>query len=163
MSIQHLYQIYSGKIALSAAMQGLLGRDKFSAGFAELQRRRPEGQGKVFLQRGRIERPGLFPAAAAEGHRWRIEIFKLNAELHPSSWNAFDSLAEAYYEKGDKQKALELYRKSLELNPENENGKKFIERIENRTEKIGRWPQGGVPLKCSLAITRNAALHLDLF
>ncbi len=52
------------------------------------------------------------------------------AELFPGSWNAYDSLAEGYYQKGEKQKALMLYKKSLELNPANENGKKFVERIE---------------------------------
>jgi|GEM_PF-6830725 len=36
MSVQHLYQIYSGKIALSTAIQELLRRDGFSAAFAEL-------------------------------------------------------------------------------------------------------------------------------
>jgi len=64
-----------------------------------------------------------------------FQIFQLNAELHPQSWNAWDSLAEACYEKGDKQKALALYRKSLELNPASENGKKFIELIESEMKK----------------------------
>ncbi len=64
-----------------------------------------------------------------------FQIFQLNAELHPGSWNAFDSLAEACYEKGDKQKALEHYKKSLQLNPENENGKKFVALIEEELKK----------------------------
>ncbi len=43
MSLQHLYQVYSGKIALSAAIQGLLGRDNFSAGLRRAPRRCPQG------------------------------------------------------------------------------------------------------------------------
>ena len=64
-----------------------------------------------------------------------VAAFEINAEAHPESWNAWDSLAEACYEKGDKQKALEFYRKSVELNPASENGKKFIERIEKETNQ----------------------------
>ena len=64
-----------------------------------------------------------------------VQMFELCAELFPQSWNAYDSLAEAYYAKGEKQKALELYKKSLELNPANENGKKFVELIETELKK----------------------------
>jgi len=60
-----------------------------------------------------------------------ILIFEVNARTHPNSWNAYDSLGEAYANARDKQQALAAYRKSLELNPENANGKQMIERIEN--------------------------------
>ena len=94
--------------------------------------RRPEGQGEVLHLGGRTERHRLFPAAAAEEVDDAILLFEFYCRAASrQSWNAYDSLAEAYYEKGDKQKALELYRKSVELNPASENGKKFIERIEN--------------------------------
>jgi Tfp pilus assembly protein PilF len=46
----------------------------------------------------------------------------LNVEEFPESWNVYDSLAEAYLKIGDKQKAKENYKKSVELNPENTNG-----------------------------------------
>ncbi|NIR42442.1 MAG: tetratricopeptide repeat protein [Gemmatimonadetes bacterium] len=49
-------------------------------------------------------------------------IFQLNVELFPDSWNVYDSLAESYMVQGDREKAIELYEKSLELNPQNENG-----------------------------------------
>ena len=50
-----------------------------------------------------------------------IEIFELNVELHPESFNPWDSLAEGYMVKGDSRKAIEYYEKSLALNPENQN------------------------------------------
>jgi hypothetical protein len=40
------------------------------------------------------------------------------------------ALAEACFEEGGKQKTLGFYKKSLQLNPANENGKKCVERIE---------------------------------
>lgn len=60
-----------------------------------------------------------------------IVIFELNARTHPNSWNAYDSLGEAYVNALDKNRALEAYHRSLELNPENTGAKQMIERIES--------------------------------
>ncbi len=58
-----------------------------------------------------------------------ITIFKLNVQEFPDSWNVYDSLAEAYMKDGQDQLAIEYYQKSLELNPENTNGKEMLEKI----------------------------------
>jgi len=52
-----------------------------------------------------------------------IKVFEFITELFPESANAYDSLAEAWFITGDKDKAVEYYQKSLELNPGNENAK----------------------------------------
>lgn len=44
-----------------------------------------------------------------------IAIFERNVKAHPQSWNAYDSLAEAYGIKGDKKKAIENYTRALNL------------------------------------------------
>ncbi|MDR6531827.1 dienelactone hydrolase [Caulobacter rhizosphaerae] len=49
-------------------------------------------------------------------------VLKLAADLHPDSWNAFDSLGEAYAANGEKALAIAAYRRSLVLNPGNGNG-----------------------------------------
>ncbi len=59
-----------------------------------------------------------------------IEIFKMNVEMYPESWNVYDSLGEGYMNDGQKELAIQSYKKSLELNPENENGKAMLKRIE---------------------------------
>jgi hypothetical protein len=64
-----------------------------------------------------------------------IEILKLNVEAYPESWNAYDSLAEAYQKNGDNPLAVKYYRKSLELNPQNENSKKMLKKLEEGNEK----------------------------
>lgn len=46
-----------------------------------------------------------------------IEIFKLNVEAYPNSANVYDSLAEAYLSKGDRNLAIKFYSKALEINP----------------------------------------------
>jgi tetratricopeptide (TPR) repeat protein len=58
-----------------------------------------------------------------------IAIFKLNVAEHPKSWNVYDSLGEAYMKKGENELAIENYQKSLELNPNNENGKDMLKKL----------------------------------
>ena len=58
-----------------------------------------------------------------------IEIFKFNTTLFPESSNAFDSLGEAYFLKGDQIAAIDNYRKSLDLNPENKNARYMLRQI----------------------------------
>ncbi|QNK61207.1 tetratricopeptide repeat protein [Pedobacter sp. PAMC26386] len=58
-----------------------------------------------------------------------IEIFRQNAKNHPGSSNAYDSLGEAFLKKGNKALALENYKKSVELNPNNERGKEILQKI----------------------------------
>lgn len=58
-----------------------------------------------------------------------LRVFELNAESYPSSWNVWDSLAEAHMNAGDTEKAIELYEKSLEINPANTNATEMLERL----------------------------------
>jgi mono/diheme cytochrome c family protein len=58
-----------------------------------------------------------------------IAIFELNAERHPESWNAWDSLAEGHMVAGDRDEAIELFQKSLDLNPDNANAKKKLAQL----------------------------------
>jgi tetratricopeptide (TPR) repeat protein len=58
-----------------------------------------------------------------------VEVLELNAEIFPESANAWDSLAEACAKNGDKARAIELYRKSLELNPANVNATEMLREL----------------------------------
>jgi hypothetical protein len=42
-----------------------------------------------------------------------IELFKINVEKYPDSWNVYDSLAEGYQTRGDTKLAIEYYSKAL--------------------------------------------------
>ncbi len=59
-----------------------------------------------------------------------LAFFILNTENYPSSFNAFDSLGEAYFHNRDKNHALKAYTKALELDPNSESAKKMIEKLE---------------------------------
>jgi CubicO group peptidase (beta-lactamase class C family) len=58
-----------------------------------------------------------------------IEVFRIAAIAFPRSSNAFDSLGEAYMEAGNKGLAIENYKKSLELDPENQNAVEMLEKL----------------------------------
>ena len=58
-----------------------------------------------------------------------ILVFRKNVELHPDSWNAYDSLGEAYMDHGDKDLAVKNYRKSVELKPTSESGLAALKKL----------------------------------
>lgn len=59
-----------------------------------------------------------------------IALFKLNVEFYPDSWNVYDSLGEAFMINGEKDLAIANYKKSLELNPANDNGRAMLKKLE---------------------------------
>jgi dienelactone hydrolase/predicted negative regulator of RcsB-dependent stress response len=59
-----------------------------------------------------------------------IDVFKLDVQVFPSSWNGYDSLGEAYMKAGQTQLAIESYKKSLELNPGDDEAKEKLKELE---------------------------------
>ena len=58
------------------------------------------------------------------------ELLKLNVQIYPDSGNAYDSLGEAYMKSGQKELAIESYKKSLEKNPDNTNARDKLKLLE---------------------------------
>ncbi|RUA12247.1 MAG: alpha/beta hydrolase [Flavobacteriia bacterium] len=58
-----------------------------------------------------------------------IHVFKLAITLFPNSFNLYDSLAEGYLYLGEKEKAIESFEKSLELNSQNQNAISRLEQL----------------------------------
>ena len=58
------------------------------------------------------------------------EVLKLGIEAFPEAFNLYDSYGEILRVLGDKIESLRNYSKSVELNPENENGLKMIRELE---------------------------------
>ena len=63
-------------------------------------------------------------------------VFKLNVEAFPNSFNVFDSYGEALMVLGDTIKAIENYKRSVQLNPNNENGIKILKGLGVNTESL---------------------------
>ena len=58
-----------------------------------------------------------------------IEVFIMNCEAFPKSANVWDSLGEAYWAAGNKERAVINYKKSLKLNPDNAGAAEFLKRV----------------------------------
>ena len=59
-----------------------------------------------------------------------LEIFKLNTETNPSSYNAFDSYGECLLKLNKKKEGQKAYKKSLKLNPNNKNAMEILNKNE---------------------------------
>ncbi|MDU8886241.1 serine hydrolase [Yeosuana sp. MJ-SS3] len=57
------------------------------------------------------------------------EVFRLNVEVFPESPNVYDSYAEALMYQGKNDLAIENYKKSVELNPGNQNGIDYLKKL----------------------------------
>ncbi|WP_422091721.1 serine hydrolase [Tenacibaculum ovolyticum] len=69
-----------------------------------------------------------------ENYTMAIQIFELNSNEYPKSWNTFDSLGEAYEKYGDIDKAILFYKRAIELNYNNESDNNT--RLENKISDI---------------------------
>jgi len=65
-----------------------------------------------------------------------IAVFKLNVNHFPEDPNAYDSLAEGYLTRGDREEAIKMYRKALEVDPAFDNSRRMLERL-TAEEKAG--------------------------
>lgn len=65
-----------------------------------------------------------------------VEIFKLNVEAYPQGFNTYDSLGEGYMAAGNTELAIQNYKKSLELNPQNAGATAMLARLENKTATV---------------------------
>lgn len=70
----------------------------------------------------------LLYAASFDKHKeLALEVLKLNVLLFPNGFNTYDSYGEALADTDKKEEAIYMYKKSIELNPKNEVGKKALE------------------------------------
>jgi tetratricopeptide (TPR) repeat protein len=64
-----------------------------------------------------------------------IDIFKYNLAMHPNSADAYEGLAEGYDDAGEKELALEDFKKSAALNPNNGYAADRIKKLESETKQ----------------------------
>jgi len=58
-----------------------------------------------------------------------VGVLELQVELFPQNANAYDSLGEAFMKRGDTEKAISNYERSLELNPDNDNAVEMLKKL----------------------------------
>ena len=58
-----------------------------------------------------------------------VKVLQLNAAEYRASWNSYDSVAEAQIAVGDTTGAIEKYRQSIRLNPNNHHAVATLKRL----------------------------------
>ena len=101
---------------------------KALAGFLEIKK---EDSTSVFIEERDFNRIGYKHLRNNEIEK-AIGVFNLNAELHPKSSNAYDSLAEAYLLNNDSLQAYNNYKKALSLNTHNERVRNFLNNFKDQ-------------------------------
>lgn len=124
----HVIEVAPEKPSVSGAMVPLLMAGKLEAAIAEYHRLLREEADKWDFREPELNKLG-YAMLQHNQTAGAIAIFKLNAERFPKSSNVWDSLGEAYMKNGEREKAIENYRKALELDPKNENAKKMLEKL----------------------------------
>jgi tetratricopeptide (TPR) repeat protein len=64
-----------------------------------------------------------------------LALFQFNVNQYPTSYNVYDSLGEAYLKMENKELAIVNYKKSLDINPRNENAKHMLEKLRLNSNK----------------------------
>jgi tetratricopeptide (TPR) repeat protein len=67
----------------------------------------------------------LLPKFPAEA----VEIFKLNTDLYPESYTAYESLGIGYFELGETELAIAAFEKAVSLNPGNTKAKVYLKQL----------------------------------
>lgn len=85
-----------------------------------------------YLNEGEMNDLGynLFYMSAFPGHReLALEVFKLATFIFPDSYNTYDSYGQLLKDIGKKDDAILMYKKSIVLNPGNEDGKRILNQL----------------------------------
>jgi CubicO group peptidase (beta-lactamase class C family) len=114
-------QSLSDRLAVLIKENGLT---RALATFRELKARTTE----YYMSEGEINQLG-YTLMQSGKVREAIEVFKLNVEAFPKSWNVYDSLGEAYMNEGQKELAIENYEKTVKMNPANSGGVEALKKL----------------------------------
>jgi len=107
----------------TAAAYELRGADQGAATYRELKQKYGDAVTEETLN-------SVGYALLARSHpREAVAALKMNVELYPDSWNAYDSLGEGYVAVGDTTQAIANYERSVKLNPGNGSGRLALQKL----------------------------------
>lgn len=127
--LEEIESLLAGRRVLSTILRAALRRQALDQALAEY-RREP---GRFYVNENVINRLG-YELLGSDQVAAAIAVFQLNVEAFPDSFNVYDSLGEAYMAHGDRELAIKNYERSIELNPENTNGIRMLERLRTELE-----------------------------
>lgn len=74
----------------------------------------------------------LYAGTSPNHNDLAVEVARLNIAFFPESFNVYDTYGEILAALGRKELAIAMYRKSIEMNPKNESGKRALEELLNQ-------------------------------
>ena len=119
------------KIALTQAYGSTLVEKGADAAFCKLQELKADAA-HYYLSEDDMNELGLrllYEASFSNHLELSLEVLKINTLLFPNSFNTYDSYGEALAAAGKTEEAIFMYKKSLQLNPDNEGGKRALKRL----------------------------------
>ena len=129
-----------------------------AAAIREYRRLKTESPDAYDFAEGRLNELGL-DLIGKERIKDAIEIFRLNVEAYPRAFNTYDSLAYAYMCDGQRDLAVLNYLKSVELNPDNLQGRRYAYVLERYDKRECMVPmRDGVKLFTQVYTPRDTSL-----
>lgn len=116
------------KLSLVDTLKSVINADGIDESLRLYQHLKETAQDKYAFREGALNRLG-YQLMGEEFLIEAIEIFRLNVEEFPTSWNVYDSLGEALMNAGNSPEAILMFEKSLKLNPDNESGKANLKKM----------------------------------
>jgi tetratricopeptide (TPR) repeat protein len=117
------------KISIVSVLDTTIAEKGIEAGIAQYRELKAKQAATYDLTEPELNRLG-YQLLRTGKTREAIEIFKLNVEAYPQGFNTYDSLAEAYMSINERELAVQNYKKSLELNPNNTNAAEVLKRLD---------------------------------
>jgi CubicO group peptidase (beta-lactamase class C family) len=118
------------KRSIAVALHDVVLRSGFEAAIAKYRTDMKAHGDEYDLDEGEINALGYQLLYQDRRQGDAVQIFLLNTAEHPSSSNAFDSLAEAYQVMGDKGSARKYYEVALQKDPQNLHARSMLEKLQ---------------------------------
>jgi CubicO group peptidase (beta-lactamase class C family) len=117
------------KISIVSLLEDTIIEKGIEAGIAQYRELKAKQAATYDFSEGELNQLGYRLLRSGKAKE-AIEIFKLNVEAYPQAFNTYDSLAEAYASVNERELAIQNYKKSVELNPNNTNAAEVLKRLE---------------------------------
>lgn len=116
------------KLSIASAIMVTYSKEGVEKGREEYEKLKKDSE--YNLNEGEMNRTG-YGLLQSGKIKEAIDVFEINVTEFPKSANTYDSLGEAYLADGQKELALKNYKKTVEMDPKNENAIKIIEGLES--------------------------------